>query len=249
VKPAASVAGPAIVRLASVPSTQAIAFDLAEAGAADGTVVLADHQTAGRGRRGRTWEDAPGASLLASVLMRPRLEPRRLPWLSYVAAVAVAEALQEAAGVEARLKWPNDVLAGGRKIAGILLEARMAVPRPGEPAAAVTVVGIGVNLAPASVPAALAARATCVREAAGRDADRDALLAAVLAALERWRARLERQGAEPVRRRWLALAEGLGRPVRVGGVSGVAVDLDADGALVVDGPGGRQRVVAGEVEG
>ncbi|MGH7390913.1 MAG: biotin--[acetyl-CoA-carboxylase] ligase [Candidatus Rokuibacteriota bacterium] len=252
---ATAVSAPDVVRLGTVLSTQAVAFDLAARGAADRTVVLADHQTAGRGRRGRAWQDAPGASLLVSILVRPALDVRSLPWLSYVAAIAVAEALQEAAGLAPRLKWPNDVLVDDHKIAGILLETRAttAAPRPPTPraglAAPVTVIGIGINLEPASVPPELADRATSVREAGGRPVERETLLAAVVAALDGWRARLEREGVEPIRRGWLALAHTIGRRVEVGEVRGVAVDLDAGGALVVDADGGRRRVVAGELEG
>jgi BirA family biotin operon repressor/biotin-[acetyl-CoA-carboxylase] ligase len=204
--------------------------------------VVADSQAAGRGRRGRAWLDEPGASLLASIVLRPRLEPARLPGLSLAAAVAVAEALTRTAGVSPRLKWPNDVLVNGRKLAGILLETRLSGERP------TTILGVGVNLSQRVFPAEIGQRATSVWLASGRLVDRDSLLAALLDALGDWRRRLERQGFAPVRARWRALADTLGRAVTVDGVSGVAVDVDADGALVVvDGDGRRRRVVAGEV--
>ncbi len=235
----APAAAPSIVRLGRVDSTQAIAFALAADGAPDRTVVVAESQAAGRGRRGRTWHDEPGASLLVSVVLRPRLPAARLPTLSLVAAVAVAEALVAVTGVAPRLKWPNDVLVDGRKIAGILLESRL--PE------GTTILGIGINVAQRAFPPELAERATSLRLATGRDVDRETLLAAVLEALDRWRARLEAEGFEPVRARWRALADTLGRPVTVDGVSGVAVDVDDDGALLVDEGGRRRRVVAGEV--
>src|SRR3989442_876476 len=125
-----------VVRLSVVESTQTTAFGLAARGAPDGTVVVADHQSAGRGRRGRSWNDAPGTSLLASILVRPRIAPALLATFSIATAVAVAEALRRATGIEARLKWPNDVLARGRKLAGILVETRIltnagtGVPKP-----------------------------------------------------------------------------------------------------------------------
>jgi BirA family biotin operon repressor/biotin-[acetyl-CoA-carboxylase] ligase len=238
----APAAAPPIVRLGRVDSTQTVAFALAADGAPDGTVVVADSQAAGRGRRGRAWLDEPGASLLASIVLRPRLEPARLPGLSLAAAVAVAEALTRTAGVSPRLKWPNDVLVNGRKLAGILLETRLSGERP------TTILGVGVNLSQRVFPAEIGQRATSVWLASGRLVDRDSLLAALLDALGDWRRRLERQGFAPVRARWRALADTLGRAVTVDGVSGVAVDVDADGALVVvDGDGRRRRVVAGEV--
>src|SRR3989442_3620221 len=114
-----------IVRFSVVESTQTTAFELAAGGAADRTVVVADHQSAGRGRRGRTWADAPGTSLLVSILVRPRVAPVLLATFSIATGVAVAETLDRATGIETRLKWPNDVPVRGRKLAGILVEARI----------------------------------------------------------------------------------------------------------------------------
>lgn len=248
-----TAAAPAIVRLSRVDSTQAVAFTLAAEGAAAGTVVVADSQAAGRGRRGRPWVDEPGASLLASIVLRPRLEPARLPGLSLAAGIAVAEALTRSAGVSPRLKWPNDVLLGGRKVAGILLESRIEAapashPRSGLPAPVTTVLGVGVNLAQRVFPTELAGRATSVWLVTGRLVDRDSMLAALLDALGDWGRRLERDGFAPVRERWRALADTLGRTVSVDGVTGRAVDVDASGALVVDDAEGRRRLVyAGDV--
>jgi BirA family biotin operon repressor/biotin-[acetyl-CoA-carboxylase] ligase len=231
-----------VLRLGEVASTQAVAFALAGEGAPDRTVVVADHQTAGRGRFGRRWLDEPGASLLVSILLRPRLEPSRLPLLSYAAAVAVAEALEAAAGLAGRLKWPNDVLVDGRKIAGILLESRIGQ-------APAVVVGIGVNVAQRAFPPDLAPRVTSVALAGGRSTDREALLAALLESFDAWRGRLEGEGFAAVRERWLALSDTLGRPVRVDGRVGIAVDLDAEGALVLRDGATLHRVIAGEMEG
>ena len=232
-----------VVHFERVDSTQATAFALAAGGAADRTVVVADYQAAGRGRRGRTWEAAPGQSLLSTILVRPRLAPAQWPAYSLVTAVAVAETLARAAALAARLKWPNDVLIAGRKIAGILLESRIV----GDTAKAVVAVGVGVNVAQRACPAALAARATSVTIEAGRVVTRDTILATLLEAFDEWRARLEGEGMAPVRARWLALADTIGRRVSIDGVSGVAVDLDPDGALVLEDGGRRYRVVAGEV--
>ena len=231
---------PPVVRVGVVESTQTVAWRLAADGAADRTVVVADHQTAGRGRRGRAWEDEPGASLLVSLLVRPRLAAALRPALSLAAGVAVVEALEAVAGLAARLKWPNDVLVGGRKLAGILVESR-----GGEPAT--LVVGVGVNLAQRSFPDALAARATSVWLETGRAPDREAVLAALLDAFDAWRARLEREGMAPLAARWGELADTLGRRVTADGVAGVAVGLDADGALLVDDGAGLRRVVSGEI--
>jgi BirA family biotin operon repressor/biotin-[acetyl-CoA-carboxylase] ligase len=232
-----------LVRLDRVDSTQTTAFALAADGADDGTVVVADYQASGRGRRGRTWEAAPGQSLLCTILVRPRLAAPQWPAYSLVAAVAVAETLARTAALAARLKWPNDVLIAGRKIAGILLESRTV----GDAATTMIAVGVGINLAQRAFPAALAARATSVAIETGRTVARDAMLDALLEAFDGWRARLEGEGMAAVRARWLALADTIGRRVSIDGVSGVAVDLDPDGALVLEGAGRRHRVVAGEL--
>jgi BirA family biotin operon repressor/biotin-[acetyl-CoA-carboxylase] ligase len=232
-----------VVRLERVDSTQTSAFALAASGAEDRTVVVADYQAAGRGRRGRTWEATPGQSLLATILVRPRLVLAQWPAYSLATAVAVAEALARAAALAARLKWPNDVLIRGRKIAGILLESRIEAGRT--PAA--VAIGVGINLGQRAFPAALAARATSVAIEAGRVVSRDAMLATLLDAFDEWRGRLEGEGMASVRARWLALADTIGQRVSIDGVSGVAVDLDPDGALVLEDGGRRHRVVAGEI--
>lgn len=236
-EPAAARA-PTIVRLGSVDSTQAVAFALAESGAADGSAVIADSQRAGRGRRGRRWVDEPGQSLLTSIILRPRLVPAAWPLLSLAAAVAVARAIRRLAGIEARLKWPNDVMVGGRKLAGILLESRTG-ERP------VVVVGIGINVGQHRWPPDLEERATSVQEASGRAIDRETLLVAVIEELSTWRGRLEREGVAPVRAEWLALSDTIGRTVAVDGLRGVAIDLDATGALVLEHDGVRHLAVAG----
>lgn len=244
---AAPASTPPIVRRGRVDSTQTVAFTLAAQGAPDRTVVVADSQAAGRGRRGRTWQDEPGASLLTSIIVRPRLAPARLPALSLATGVAVAEALAAVAGLAARLRWPNDVMVGARKIAGILLETRMLAESPAAAPAPVVVVGIGVNLAQRRFSPDLETRATSVARETGRAVERDVTLAAVLAAFDGWRHRLEREGFAPVRARWLTLSDTIGQPVTVEGVHGVAVGLDDDGALLVRTDGTVRRVVAGEL--
>lgn len=232
-----------VVRLDTVDSTQEEAFALAASGAPDGTAVTAESQRAGRGRRGRVWVDEPGASLLVSVIMRPRLAPARRPLLSIAAGLAVVAAARTAAGVEARLAWPNDVHAGEGKVAGILLESRG--DSRGGP---IVVAGIGVNVNQLAFPAELARRATSLRLAAGRPIDRGALLAALLHGLAGWRARLEEEGFAPLRAAWLSASDTLGRTVTAAdGATGLAVGLDDDGALLLADGARRWRVLAGEV--
>jgi BirA family biotin operon repressor/biotin-[acetyl-CoA-carboxylase] ligase len=229
-----------ILRLPVVDSTQRVAFELAERGAPDGAVVVAGTQTAGRGRRGRGWHDAPGDCLLTSIVVRPRLHVRDLPQLSLATAVAAREALGRVASLDARLKWPNDVLVGGRKIAGVLLESRTVV-------APLVVIGVGINLRQRSFPEALEPVATSVLRETGRAITPETMLDALLASFDAWRGRLEREGFAPVRAAWLAVADTIGRIVEAAGRRGTAVDLDEDGALLVRDAEGLRRVVAGDV--
>lgn len=229
-----------VIRLESVDSTQSVLFALAADGAADGTVVVATFQHRGRGRRGRTWTAEPGEALLASFLMKPRLAPRDLPLLSYVVAIATADAVA-AFGAVPRLKWPNDVLVDGRKIAGILLESRLTAVDD-----AVVAVGVGLNLGQRAFPDELSDRATSLWLATGRTVIVDDALEVLRAAIGRWRTRFETEGFAPVRSRWLELADTIGRRVHVDDVEGLAIDLAANGGLVVQDGDVHRTVFAGE---
>lgn len=222
----------------SVTSTQDVCRRLGDAGAPEGTLVVADHQTAGRGRRGRAWADVPGRSLLCSVLLRPALPPERWPQLTLAAGCAVAEALEAAAGATPRLRWPNDVLLDGRKVAGILAEAFIG-PSP------FLVLGIGINLAQHDEewPPHLRGRAVSLA-AAGHEVPRDRLLAALLRRLEAWYARLAAEGFAPVRAAWRRRGV-FGGPVRAEGRVGVAVDLAPEGGLLVRYPDGTTTILRG----
>ena len=231
-----------IVRLDTVDSTQSVAFALAERGAAVRTVVVADQQLAGRGRRGRTWRAPAGTSLLASIVVRPRLPQSLLSTLSLTTAVAVAEALRRVAKVDARLKWPNDVLVAGKKVAGILLESRMSGG-----SSVVTIIGVGINLGQREFPPDLAEGATSIALETGQAPSRESVLAALLEEFDAWRARLEGEGFGPVREAWRRLSDTLGRRVTVDTVTGLAADLDTDGALLIDVAGTLTRVLAGVV--
>jgi BirA family biotin operon repressor/biotin-[acetyl-CoA-carboxylase] ligase len=235
------VIGSSIHRLDVVDSTQSMLARLARAGAPDGTVVTARHQTSGRGRRGRAWWDAPGESLLLSVLLRPAVPAGHISQLSLVAALAVTDALA-GAGVMGRIRWPNDVLVGGSKISGILPDAVCGTDGRVEHA----IVGIGINLGQRCFPPELAGQATSLRLLTGRAHDPARVEAAVLIALgARYDAWLS-GGFGALRDAWRSRSSTIG--TRVGlpdGADGVAVDVDEDGALLVDVGGGTlTRVVA-----
>ena len=236
--------GYAIHRLGVVASTQGEAARLAAAGAPEGTVVTATHQSAGRGRRGREWLDAPGESLLVSIVLRPAILPGLAPQLSLVAAVAVVDALGTA-GVTATIRWPNDVMVGERKICGMLPEA---VTTRGGTLEHV-ILGIGLNVNQRDFPASIRTLATSVRIETGRERAVEEMLQAVLAAIEGWYRHFVDGGLDALLPAWLGRAEGIGRRARAAdGREGVAVGLAADGALLLRTDSGETvRVVAGEV--
>src|SRR5215510_2662035 len=154
-----------------IGSTNDVAGAFAEKGADEGLVVLADRQTAGRGRLGRSWASPSGAGIYVSVVLRPAADAARL--LTIAAGVAVTDGIASATGLSTHVKWPNDVHVGGRKLAGILAEG----------AAGHVVLGIGINVQPAAYPPDVASRATSIETELGRPVDRGLVLAECLAAL------------------------------------------------------------------
>jgi BirA family biotin operon repressor/biotin-[acetyl-CoA-carboxylase] ligase len=236
--------------LAETESTQQVARELARGGAEEGTTVIAERQTAGRGRLGRHWHSPPGLNLYCSIVLRPPLPPGAVPQIALVIGTAVAAAIAEETGVRAAIKWPNDVLVDGRKVVGILTEMDAEMERVHH-----VIAGIGVNLnAPASAfPPELRAKATSLRLATGRRIDRAAFTARLLAALEARYGRFLAVGfASSVRAEWESLSCLTGTRVSVAGpdgeLAGRVLGLDDDGALRLQTDGsGIVRVVAGEV--
>ncbi|MBN9535707.1 MAG: biotin--[acetyl-CoA-carboxylase] ligase [Alphaproteobacteria bacterium] len=229
-----------LVALQSVGSTNDEAGRLADGGAPEGTVVWAREQQGGRGRRGRAWASPPG-NLYSSTVLRPDCPAARAAELGFVAALAVGDLVPSGRAV--RLKWPNDVLVDGGKIAGILLES--AVSQSGHVQHVVAGIGINVSFAP-QLPdmrypgAALGGTVEAALEA---------LTAGLAARLAQWR----RDGFESIRTAWLAQAGPLGATVDVrlgdGLASGRFAGLDLDGALLLDTADGPRRIVSGELLG
>ena len=236
----------AAVRVGEVDSTQNVARARADAGAPEGTVVWAEHQTRGRGRLGRAWADEPGCALLISIILRPAAAVPHLPQISLLAGVAVAEALREESGLPVALAWPNDLLLHGRKVAGILAESSASREE-----SAVVILGIGVNVNQTRFPDDLAARATSLALETGRQFDREKLLGTVMRHLEGWYRRWQAEGFAPIREAWRQGSGTLGQHVTIEeGIGGIAVDLAQDGALIVQtDSGGTVRVLAGDLQG
>ena len=234
---------PKILRYESVSSTNNEVAHLASCGAEEGTAVLADEQTAGRGRLRRTWSSPKGAGLYFSILLRPKIAPDRWPLITLVTALAVSDALCKACGVQTDIKWPNDLLAGERKICGILAEViETEIGRA-------IVLGIGINLTGEAYPQELVDRAVSVAEVAVRPVDREEVLAALLRALSRWYVKLqEPEGASTAISEWVSRSSyAQGKFVRVTNgdeiLTGVTRGLETDGALRLETEAGVIKTI------
>ncbi len=241
--------GRALRAFATIGSTNTEAAAWAAEGAPEGAVVLAELQTAGRGRMGRTWEARAGRNLTFSVVLRPSLPPERFGLLTLAASVAVAETVASfTAPLDAEIKWPNDVLLEGRKCCGMLLESSFSgQKRP------TVILGIGLNVNQDAFPPALAERATSMLLATGRRTPRAPLLAALLARLEPAYDRLVHDGGAAVRQAYEARLSGLGRRATLylsgtrAPVRGVLAGITETGALRVETGDGLRLFHAGEV--
>jgi BirA family biotin operon repressor/biotin-[acetyl-CoA-carboxylase] ligase len=230
-----------------IGSTNDEARHLARAGAPEGTLVIADHQTAGRGRLDRRWEAPPGSSLLLSLIFRPALAPTQAQRLTMACSLAIVEAVEATTGLPVGLKWPNDVVAAGAKLGGILAEIEL---QGQELAHAVVGVGLNVNLQPAELPHGLLLPATSLAQLLGRAVPRLPLLQALLRATERHILALA-AGHSP-HEAWAARLVTLGREVTVTGSGpafrGRAEGVSPDGALLVRRADGRlEALLAGDV--
>ena len=234
-----------LIAYETVGSTSDEAKRLAREGAAEGLIVWAKVQTAGRGRRGRTWVSPPG-NLHMSLVLRPRCRPATAAQLGFVAALAVADAIGDLAlAVALQCKWPNDLLANGKKLAGILLETEMVAGDNPD----FVVLGIGVNLM--SSPHDTPYPATSLAEEGAPGITPSTVIEAFTSRFAVWLARWRDDGFAPIRDAWLMRAIGLGEPIQVrlerDTLAGRFLDLDNDGALLLGIPGGSRRIAAGEI--
>lgn len=231
---------------ARLASTSDLCLKLAASGEPDGLAVRADAQSAGRGRSGRAWHSAPG-NLFLSVLLRPSGNSAEAGFYALLAGVALREALASFLPDPSALtlKWPNDLLLAGRKLAGILLEAASGA----DGALAWLVIGIGANLA--SAPSISPHASACLADAGIDPPPAAAAAYAVLARLSHWRAILESEGFSPIRAAWLAHAHPLGAPLAFNGAGGVRTGrfagLTATGALKLETGRGIETFASGEV--
>ncbi len=245
-----AIMGRRLVCLDQTGSTNSDAFRLAEEGAPEGTVVMADAQSGGKGRRGRTWSSPAGVNLYCSVVLRPRVMPHEAPQLTFLSAVAVARSIGQVTGLQTEIKWPNDVLLGGSKVAGLLNE--MSAETDG---INFVILGIGVNLnmTLAQFPSDLRNPATSLLVASGRPVARARFAATLLNELDRLYADFLTHGFGPVREKWRLHCNARGREVVVSDagsevVRGIFDGIDGDGALLLRRTDGRvERILSGDV--
>lgn len=234
----------------SVASTMDVANEAAQAGAAEGVVIVADEQTAGRGRRGRSWHSPAGAGVYLSFIFRPAYEALAGPGLGLMTlamGVAVRRAVVRATGVAAELKWPNDVMVGRRKLAGILAEGA-GIGTTSQ----VVIVGIGLNVRAAAHPGDVAVRATSIEHELRHPVDRARVLEELLTAVAHTYDALRRGMTDDMLRAWREAAPSA-QGARVawdtseGRREGTTAGIDPSGALLVRTPRGVERIVAGEL--
>jgi len=240
--------GHTIHRFAAMDSTMRVAAARAQDGAAEGTVILAGEQSAGRGRLGRSWHSEPGAGLYLSVILRPEVTARHAPALTLALGLGVAEGIEKMAPVTCDLRWPNDVMIGEKKCAGILVEMTSADER-----VCYVIAGIGINLNHRSLPRDLRRSATSLRIETGREFDADKVMGEVLAGCERYYDRFTAEGPAPIVQaftRRSTYARGKRVVVHGAGTRRVATTagLDPSGVLMIETESGeKELVVAGSV--
>jgi len=237
--------GRPVIFFERVGSTNDVACQRAAAGEAEGLLVVADEQTAGRGRMSRSWWEPKGAGLLFSLLLRPGIPAARAGQLPMCLGLAAVEGIESVTRLRPALKWPNDLLLDGRKLGGMLADLRTVGDQ-----VQYAVLGLGLNVN--AVPPALVATSISLASVLGRAVDRVDLLADILARYEAWYERLlaaEAEAGEPICAAWAARLDTLGRDVTVSTIEGLlhgrAVGVSPEGALLVEGQNGQVRAVWG----
>lgn len=214
------------------PSTQFIAHDEEQNGALDGTVVIAEEQTAGRGRMARPWSSVAGQGVWMSIITRPTLTPQQAPQMTLVAAVAVTRAIEELTGIEATIKWPNDILIDGKKVTGILTELQA---DPDQVKAVILGIGMNVNQDPEDFPEELQSIATSLKIITGKPIDRAQLIAKIFSFLEVYTTMYEKHGFGPIKLLWEGYSNTTGKRIRAvmlnETITGTAIGISDEGVL------------------
>ncbi len=243
---ATSTFGRKLYTFDEIDSTNSCVRALADVGAEEGTVVVAEFQTEGRGRLGRSWSAEPGANLLFSVLIRPPFTREQAGILPFFAAVAITRAVEPTLGRRVESKWPNDLLIGGKKFCGILLETATQDQRLLH-----AILGIGINVNQRTFPAELALQATSLACERAHPVDRKALLHTILREMESLYETARSGSSEPILAEWLSRCTMIGKKVSVRSgdevIQGTAVEVRETGALVIQTPSGQNTYFAADV--
>lgn len=234
----------------SLDSTNIKAFELGRAGAPEGTAIIADSQSKGKGRVGRKWESPPGVNLYTSVILRPDISPLHAQNLTFLAAVAVAETVEAFCLRRPTVKWPNDILIDSRKVAGILMEMDSEADRIHFVIAGI---GVNINIKERMFPDYIKAIATSIAEKRGTEVGRAEFTRGLYSNIEKWYKIYLKNGFTPVLDAWRGFFDAEGRMIRVVSfnrtIEGMCAGVDSDGALLVRlSSGAVERVISGDVE-
>ena len=234
----------------AVESTNLLAIELAQQGAPEGTVVLADQQLSGRGRGTRSWHSPAGVGIYCSVVLRPTTPPANAQLVTLMAGVSIVKAIARHTGLSPKVKWPNDILINDKKVAGILVESMISGAQIGH-----SVLGFGVNVnnCPTDLPGNLRAKVTSLLMELEKPVDRSTVLIEIFSELERLYHIFQHEYFAIILEQWRRYSSTLGQRVRIWqedeATEGIAVDLTEDGGLIVRLEGGKQIVIhAGDVE-
>jgi BirA family biotin operon repressor/biotin-[acetyl-CoA-carboxylase] ligase len=230
-----------------VNSTNTLALQLAEKGAREGTVVVSECQKHGRGRMGRTWISQPEIGIYLSLILRPKFVPMKAPSITFMSAIAVVEALEQTFGIKASIKWPNDVMIGGKKVSGILTELKAEME-----CIHYVIVGIGINVNNTKFPKAFRDKVTSLSLELKEEVSRIKIVQALLQALERWYLITLEDGIDRTFNQWRELSCTLGNRVEVNVgdeiLGGMATRLGPDGSLYLKLDSGvEKQILAGDV--
>ncbi|MEW6740403.1 MAG: biotin--[acetyl-CoA-carboxylase] ligase [Nitrospirota bacterium] len=243
------IIGREIIFFDTINSTNTYAMELAEKGYPEGTVIIADAQTGGKGRLGRKWLSPQGKNLYMSIILRPVILPRDAAILTLMSAVACASAIKRLSSVPASIKWPNDIMVSDRKLGGILTEIKADMDRIFH---AVIGIGININLEAGDMPDEIKACATSIKNESGDAQSRTLIAIEIIKELDRWYSMLLNSGKKPVIEEWLKLSSTIGRAVKVtvgnNVFTGIAGTIDEEGMLMLKLPDNTvKKISAGDV--
>ncbi|MBD3426079.1 MAG: biotin--[acetyl-CoA-carboxylase] ligase [Candidatus Omnitrophica bacterium] len=230
----------------SIDSTNNKAYELAESGEPEGTVVIAENQTQGKGRMGRRWVSPKGTGIYMSLIVRPDAEMDEIPAMTLITAYCIIKAVKDASGLEARMKWPNDVIVNGKKLCGILTEIKA---QPDQVNFLVLGIGVNVNTPSSKLPP----EGTSIKNECGCEIDRPDLARGILTQFEKGYTRFTNEGFGAIRKECMDCSFTLGKKVKVlehhRSIEGEAVDIDEKGALIIrTASGEKRRVFSGDVD-